>query len=305
MISASTLKALRQIVEFEDTNDMNQFEYGWRYSHVGCFGSTLSSLAVKRYVKIVYQSSNSTGYRLTELGREVLAAAEEEIETRENPEPVSLDGLFGDIIGHEDVKELLIACLKAERPVHVLLVGPPALAKSLFLWDIERAAGSRALWLVGTGTSKSGAWDKIADEQPEILLIDEIDKMDANDTAGLLSLMEGGRFRRTKKGRNLDINNQIRVVAACNTLKKLSPELKSRFAIRRLPPYSRLEFQAVVRGVLVRHEGLDPETADEVARHLDGLSQDVRDAIKAARLVPQKGAARAVKLVMEGDRNEE
>jgi len=71
-------------------------------------------------------------------------------------EPIPVDGLFGDIIGHNEVKELLLACLLAERPVHVLLAGPPALAKSLFLWDIERAADERAIWLGGI-SSPSGA----------------------------------------------------------------------------------------------------------------------------------------------------
>ena len=51
--------------------------------------------------------------------------------------------IFDDIIGHDDVKDLLRATLLAEKPVHVLLAGPPALAKSLFLWDIERAYGEQ------------------------------------------------------------------------------------------------------------------------------------------------------------------
>ncbi len=57
------------------------------------------------------------------------------------------ENLFEDIIGHDEVKELLRACLLAEKPVHVLLAGPPALAKTLFLWDIERAGGEKAIWL--------------------------------------------------------------------------------------------------------------------------------------------------------------
>jgi hypothetical protein len=78
------------------------------------------------------------------------------------------DDLFEDIIGHEDIKELLGACLLAEKPVHVLLVGPPALAKSLFLWDIERVAGEKAIWLVGSATSKGGLWDKIEERRAEV-----------------------------------------------------------------------------------------------------------------------------------------
>ncbi|MDP2949990.1 MAG: AAA family ATPase, partial [Chloroflexota bacterium] len=66
------------------------------------------------------------------------------------------------------MKELLRVAVSAEKPVHVLLAGPPALAKSLFLWDLERAAPGRTLWLVGSGASKAGLWDMVAERQPKI-----------------------------------------------------------------------------------------------------------------------------------------
>ena len=56
----------------------------------------------------------------------------------------------------------------------------------------------------------------------------------------------------------------------------------------------------MVKGVLVRRENLDQELADEVARRLDGLSQDVRDAIRVARLAPQLGVEKAIKLLLGG-----
>jgi len=90
------------------------------------------------------------------------------------------------------------------------------------------------------------------------------------------------------------------VVAASNRLNLLSPELRSRFAIRKLTAYSRNDYLTVVRGVLARREGLDPKLADEVARRLDGVSQDVRDAIRVARLAPQLGIGKAIKLLLGG-----
>ena len=73
--------------------------------------------------------------------------------------------------------------------MHVLLAGPPALAKSLFLWDIEQVYGEQAIWLIGSATSKAGLWDLVAEHERRILLIDELDKMSAADTAALISLM--------------------------------------------------------------------------------------------------------------------
>jgi hypothetical protein len=41
--------------------------------------------------------------------------------------------LFDDICGFDDVKDLFKMAIQAERPVHLLLCGPPASAKSLFM----------------------------------------------------------------------------------------------------------------------------------------------------------------------------
>ena len=143
----------------------------------------------------------------------------------------------------------MIATLLTEKPVHVLLAGPPALAKSLFLWDIERACSEQAIWLVGSVRSKAGLWDLVTERQPRILLIDELDKMNASDTAALLSLMEGGRLVRAKKGRALDTTVPIQVLAATNQVAKLSPELKSRFAKRTLKPHDAAQYRKVAKGV--------------------------------------------------------
>ena len=89
--------------------------------------------------------------------------------------------------------------------------------------------------------------------------------MNATDMAALLTMMEGGRLVRAKRGRELDIHNPLKVIAASNRLEKLSPELRSRFAIRRLNPYSREEFLIVVKGVLVRKENLSEELAEKIA----------------------------------------
>ena len=298
------LELLHEIATFEDSHEMEkEFKIGWSWRHVRIWPATLSRLFKDGYLENVFRSNSYTGYRLSDLGRAIISRGEE-VDT---PQPEKLtwsDDLFEDIIGHDDVKELLKACLLAERPVHVLLAGPPALAKTLFLWDIERAAAERTVWLVGSATSKAGLWDLVAERRPQIVLIDELDKMNAADTAALLSMMEGGRLVRAKKGRELNLAYPLKVIAASNRLEILSPELRSRFAIRKLSAYNRSDYLTVVRGVLVRREGLKPELSDEVAHRLDGLSQDVRDAIRVARLAPQLGIDKAIKLLIGGDSNE-
>ncbi len=294
---------LLEIAKFEDSVDMEkEYKIGWSWRHVRVWPATLSRLFKEGYLDNVFRSNSYTGYRLSELGRTLVESKQSGAkQNAEIPEQIAVsEDIFADIISHDEVKELLEACLLAEKPVHVLLAGPPALAKTLFLWDIERLAGEKAIWLVGSATSKAGLWDIVAEQQPQFLLIDELDKMSAADTAALLSMMEGGRLVRVKKGRELNLSNPLKVVAASNRLSTLSPELKSRFAICKLSAYSRDEYLIVVKGVLERRENLSPELAEEIAGLLDGKSQDVRDAVRVARLAPLLGVARAVELLMEG-----
>ncbi len=301
------MELIMEIARFESSVDLEkEYRIGWSWRHVRIWPATLSRLFKDGYLDNVFRSNSFTGYKLSEKAKALILANQE----KDSTEPQSAillkpgDDLFTDIIGHEEVKELLKATLLAEKPVHIMLTGPPALAKTLFLWDIEQTFGEQAIWLVGSATSKAGLWDLVAEREPKILLIDEMDKMNAMDMAALLTMMEGGRLVRAKRGRELDINNPLKVIAASNRLDKLSPELRSRFAIRKLNPYSRSEFLTVVKGVLVRKENLTEEMAQEIAGRMDGVSQDVRDAIRVARLAPQVGVDKAVSLLLGGDMNE-
>ena len=43
------------------------------------------------------------------------------------------NGLFDDIIGYDDIKRLFRMALHADSAIHILLVGRPASAKTMFL----------------------------------------------------------------------------------------------------------------------------------------------------------------------------
>ncbi|MDP3063140.1 MAG: hypothetical protein Q8O40_08025, partial [Chloroflexota bacterium] len=119
----------------------------------------------------------------------------------------------------------------------------------------------------------------------------------AADMGALLSLMEGGRLVRAKVGRRLDEQVELWVVAATNSLTHMALELISRFAMRHLHPYTRTEFWEVVTGVLAHREGLAPPLAEEIAAAVDGVTQDVRDAVRVARLASQVSGKRALDLL--------
>ena len=293
------VKRIAEIEEHIDSDSL-QAKLGWRSRDVGVWPSTLTKLRMEGLIEDVYESNSYHGYRLTQKARALLSGEPSTEKVSDEEQLVLPEDLFEAIIGHYEVKELLRAALLAEKPVHVLLVGPPALAKSLFLWDIERACGDKAIWLVGSATSKAGLWDVVAERQPQVVLIDELDKMNAADHAALLSLMEGGRLVRAKKGRELNLDTPVKVVAAANKIYGLSQELLSRFGRCKIEAYSREEFLAVVRGVLTRYEGIASEIADKIAAKLDSRSQDVRDAVRVARLTSSLGVDRAVELLLPG-----
>jgi holliday junction DNA helicase RuvB len=294
-------EALLNILEYEQTHDLNEFILGWSWSNVRVSPATLNKLLLKGLVQEKFRSNSYRGLLLTGLGREEAEKLSQAVEVQERCQDKSVkvpSDIFEDIIGHNDIKELLKAVLRATEPVHVLLAGPPALAKSLFLWDIEQTFGEHALWLVGSATSKAGLWDLVAEREPQVLLIDELDKMNSGDTAALLSLMEGGRLVRAKRGRSLDLTVPLKVVAATNRVIKLSPELKSRFAIKKLEAYDAQQYRKVVEGVLVRRENVDAAIAEEIAKKLEGKTQDVRDAVRVARLSSQLGVDETIRLLL-------
>ena len=301
-LSEKDKQALQQILEYETSTPPEKWQLGWSWDMVHIWPATLNRLLNMGLLEVVFHSNSYRGMKLMMEGRAMAQNLRQEApETSEMLTQAMVclpNDLFNDIIGHDEVKEMLVAALSALKPVHVLLAGPPALAKTLFLWDIERIYGESALWLLGSATSKAGLWDVIGERQPRVLLIDEIDRMSAVDAAGLLSLMEGGRLVRAKKGRAMDRTVPLWVVAATNHLERLSPELRSRFAIRKLKAYSQDEYHTVIKKVLVKREQVSPELANEIANMLNGRTQDVRDAVRVARLSLQLGVEKAIKLLL-------
>jgi len=295
------LEALRKMYTFEKgANKEEVWSLGWEWHQVGVPQATINKFITMDLVKRTFSSRSSKCHELTEKGRSLIEQKEVKPDVPVHIDTPNTDfsAMFSDIVGYEDLKELLRECLRVDKPIHVLLVGPPALAKTMFLWDIERAWAEQSMWLVGSGTSRAGMWDAIAEKRPRIILIDELDKMAVTDTAALLTLMEKGRLVRTKVNRNLDIEIDVWVIACANSTRNMSRELLSRFKVKEIYEYNATEFRMVVRNALVTHEGLSDNEAAEVASRLVGKSHDVRDAVRVARLSRRVGIQRAVELLI-------
>ncbi len=230
-----------------------------------------------------YRSRSTSTYKLKEpeLVRECLEKlADVEGGTEESEIPADL---FDFVIGHDDIKDLLSRSIQSERPVHVLLVGPPATAKSMFLGELARLPYSR--FALGGSTRKGGLEDYLLEFRPRYLIIDEIDKMDMRDMSVLLSLMESGVITRLKKRMRETEQMTTWVFGGANRDDHIWPELKSRFFVVRLQEYSQADFISIVKSVLTTREKVDPDLANLIALNLARHNtRDVREAIHFGRL---------------------
>jgi len=83
------IELLNEIARFEETNNMDEFRMGWSWRHVRIWPATLSRLFKDGYLENVFRSNSYTGYRLSDLGKQLVASAE--VEEREGSEEVSTE----------------------------------------------------------------------------------------------------------------------------------------------------------------------------------------------------------------------
>ena len=98
---------------------------------------------------------------------------------------------FEEIVGHNDIKQIFVKAMHSKRPAHLLLVGSPGSAKTMFLTEIMRHHKD-SYFVVGSNTTKAGLINQLFEGRPKLLLIDELEKMSITDQTSLLHLMETG-----------------------------------------------------------------------------------------------------------------
>lgn len=194
------------------------------------------------------------------------------------PEP-----MFDSIVGYDDVKRLFNLSLSSEKPVHILLVGPPASAKTLFMMECMKL--ERSYFTLGSHSTKSGMIDYMFEKRPRFLIVDEIEHMPMKDQTALLSVMETGIVSETKYQRTRNTQLKTWVFATSNGVERMLTPLLSRFIVLHFRQYSLGSFREVCTHILTR-EGTAPEVsaaiADAVWTKLK--SKDIRDCIKIGRL---------------------
>ena len=139
------------------------------------------------------------------------------------------ESFFEEIIGYDHIKRLFRMALDSDSAIHILLVGRPASAKTMFLTSLMQLKNS--YFSDGANSTKAGMIDYLFTNRPRYLLVDEIDKMTSKNQAFLLNLMATGIISETKYGKTRSAKTTTSVFATSNNIKNLSAPLRSRFFI--------------------------------------------------------------------------
>jgi MoxR-like ATPase len=191
---------------------------------------------------------------------------------------------FEEIVGHIDIKQIFVKAIRSKRPVHLLLVGSPGSAKTMFLTEIMRYHKT-SYFVVGSNTTRAGLLNQLFERRPKFMLIDELEKMSYADQTSLLHLMETGIISETKINKTRQMQLASWVFATANSCDKIIQPLLSRFAILEIPEYTFEEFTEIALTRLARENIYKPialSIAEKVWHELD--SKDIRDVIKVGRL---------------------
>jgi len=191
---------------------------------------------------------------------------------------------FEEIVGHNDIKQIFVKAMLSKRPVHILLVGSPGSAKTMFLTELMRHYKG-SYFVVGSNATKAGLVNQLFERRPKFLLIDELEKMSITDQTSLLHLMETGIISETKINKTRQIELTSWVFATANSCQKIIEPLLSRFAIMEIPEYTFEEFTEIAVTRLTK-EDVDESIATHIAEKVwnELGSKDIRDVIKVGRL---------------------
>jgi replication-associated recombination protein RarA len=201
---------------------------------------------------------------------------------------------FDNICGYNDVKDIVLRALQTDESFNLLLCGPPASSKTLFLLAIQKQDHS-AVYFDGSNTTNK-ILDIMEQQRPHTILLDGLDKMSRPFQHQLLNFLESGRVKvdEVKRSYDFEIKNS-KVFATANDLSCLSKPLQSRFRRLHLPPYTQEQFLAVATKVLPK---LREETVHIIASQVWSTSKDVRDVISVGKLIRRSDTEEDVKQII-------
>jgi replication-associated recombination protein RarA len=194
------------------------------------------------------------------------------------------EDFFNEIVGYVDIKKLLMRCIQSDS-MHVILDGPPASAKSLFLYEMQKNL-EEAYFVDCTNASGPGLVDYLFKNDVRYLLLDEVEKMSNSDQNVLLNLLETGILTSTKVRKTGSRRIDVSVYATTNDIDALSKPFRSRFMEFSLPSYTYDEFCEIAVNLLRKRYNHDEELSVKIADTILNKikSKDVRDLLQVGKL---------------------
>jgi replication-associated recombination protein RarA len=205
--------------------------------------------------------------------------------------------LFHRIYGNNNLKENIYRSLISSNQVNILLIGPPATCKTLFMQIIQESCND-VIYFDATNTSGAGLIEVLyRNQNAKVLIIDEIDKLKKNDLSCLLGLLNNGSVDKALKTIHYKFTMHVKIFATSNSSTKLSKPVRSRFQEYILPEYSDDEYVNVVKFCL---DKLPAETSEIIAKVLlSHEKKDVRTALSIASLIQQNDSMDDIARVIE------
>lgn len=197
--------------------------------------------------------------------------------------------LFDPIVGYEEVKERFKRSLSTGSVRQsILLIGPPASAKTIFLEEVARLKG--IVRISGRATSEAGFEDKII-ERPNFIIIDEFDELNGDVLSVLLNYQDPRQdFSITKSGKMDTIENKPPIFASANSVKGIPAPNLDRFWKFTFNKYTDDEFRKICQNLLPRDFGVDENLSVYIADELRNFNEDstVRDSERIAEVCETK-----------------
>jgi hypothetical protein len=192
---------------------------------------------------------------------------------------------FSEIEGFNDIKKLLMRCIVSPEPTHIILDGPPASGKTIFLLSIQKELDD-TYFVDCTNATGSGMVDYLFSHDVKYLLLDEVEKMSKRDQNVLLNLMETGVLTSTKVKKTYQKKMIVSVFATTNDIDSLSKPFGSRFLELSLPEYTFEEFDRLSVKLLGQRYGHSPELSHKVTCAVWNTmkSKDCRDILQVGKL---------------------
>jgi replication-associated recombination protein RarA len=206
------------------------------------------------------------------------------VNTFSSQSPHQRKRLFDDVYGYENIKKLFRMTLESTHTTSILLSGPPASAKTLFLQSLMKLHNS--YFIDCSNATKSGLVDYIFNNKPKYLLLDELYSLSRKDQTFLLNLIETGIVSETKYRKTRSMEIKTSVFATSNNIEKIISPLQSRFFIVKLEAYTYEQFYDITVRLLTasNQHNVDEEIAKATADAVWNTTQNIRDCIQIAKI---------------------